>query len=130
MLSKCPYCKATFEEGEKHLICPYCGEELPKNSSEKVDCSTFKPDAKKTNIKPRRKKEKSFLKVYINYSKNRAYLNMFVCPIIGIIIAIFSIIGFVLYGAYALFILIFSVLLFLVGIINWLYYKHHSDEKE
>lgn len=132
MSKNCPYCKADLGEEVNYLVCPYCGEELPKNSNENIYISllkadnTIKPNDSIKKGKPIRRR-KDFMDAYIDYIANRAYVNSFMCPIFGAIIAVASVIlAFV--TIYFLFGLIFSAIFFLLGFINWKYYEHLTKE--
>ena len=131
-VKNCPYCKADLQEGINYLVCPYCGEELPKNSNENIDISSLKVDNTiKTNNsikkgKPIRRR-KSFMDAYIEYLADRAYVDSFICPIFGAIIAVASVI-LVFVTIYFLFGLILSAIFFLLGFINWKYYEHNKKK--
>ena len=128
MSKNCPYCKADLQEEVNYLVCPYCGEELPKNSNENIDISSLKADNTiKTNNsikkgKPIRRR-KSFMDAYIEYLADRAYVDSFLCPIFGAIIAVVSVIG-AFFNIYFLFGLILSAIFFLLGFLNWKYSEH------
>lgn len=128
MLKNCPYCKADLQEEINYLVCPYCGEELPKNSNENIDISSLKADntVKSNNSikkgKPIRRR-KSFMDAYIEYLADRAYFDSFILPIFGAIIAVVSVIG-AFFNIYFLFGLILSAIFFLLGFLNWKYSEH------
>ena len=132
MSKNCPYCKADLQEEVNYLVCPYCGEELPKDSNENIDISSLKAD---NTIKPNDsikkgkpiRRRKDFMDAYTDYLANRAYVNSFICPIFGAIIAVASVI-LVFVTIYFLFGLILSAIFFLLGFINWKYYEHHTKE--
>ena len=133
MSKNCPYCKADLQEEVHYLVCPYCGEELPKDSNEKIDISllkadnTIKPNDSIKKGKPIRRR-KDFMDAYIDYLANRAYINSFMCPIFGAIIAVASVIlAFV--TIYFLFGLILSAIFFLLGFINWKYFEHLTNKE-
>ena len=133
MSKNCPYCKADLQEEVNYLVCPYCGEELPKNSNENIDISllktdnTIKPNNTIKKGKPNRRRKSDFLDAITDYQVDRAYFNSFMCPIFGAIIAVVSVIlAFV--HIYFLFGLILSAITFLIGFISWKYYKHHTKE--
>lgn len=73
------------------------------------------------------KNRKSFSDAYHDYSVNRAYLNIYVCLVVGILFAIGSIIG-AFYEIRFLFGLIFALLFFIVSGINYLYYRSNEDK--
>lgn len=125
MSNKCPYCKASFVEGAEHLKCPYCGEELPKNSNKEADYNSLKPDDTNIKFNNNYTNRKSFAKAYADYETNRAYLNMHILPIIGAIILVISIIG-IFFNIYFVVGLFISALLFLGAFLSWLVYKYHT----
>ncbi len=129
MLKKCPYCRASIIEDSKIAYCPYCGSELPKESTDKEqNYSILKADPKKVEVKhyTDETNKKTFSSAYKDYSTNRAYMNMFICPIIAVIVALVSIIG-AFYNIRMLFGLILSAVFVLVGFINYVYYKSSSN---
>ena len=128
MSKNCPYCKADLQEEINYLVCPYCGEELPKNSNENIDIgslkadNTIKPNDSIKKGKPIRRR-KSFMDAYIEYLADRAYVDSFILPIFGAIIAVVSVIG-AFFNIYFLFGLILSAIFFLLGFLNWKYCEH------
>ena len=134
MSKNCPYCKADLQEEVHYLVCPYCGEELPKNSNENIDISllkadnTIKPNNSIKKGKPNRRRKSDFLDAITDYEVDRAYFNSFMCSIFGAIIAVVSVILAFVHIYFLIFGLILSAITFLIGFINWKYYKHHTKE--
>ena len=60
---------------------------------------------------------------YIEYLADRAYVDSFILPIFGAIIAVVSVIG-AFFNIYFLFGLILSAIFFLLGFLNWKYSEH------
>ena len=135
MSKNCPYCKADLQEEVNYLVCPYCGEELPKNSNENIDISllkadnTIKPNDSIKKGKPNRRRKSDFLDAVTDYEVDRAYFNSFMCPIFGAIIAVVSVILAFVHIYFLIFGLIFSALFFLIGFICWKYYEHHTNKE-
>ena len=111
MLNKCPYCKCELEENSKYLFCPYCGEELPKNSNNgDVNYDLFKPDNTTKEIKTNRKR-KSFIQIYTDYAVSRAYLNIYVSCVFGVLVFLGSIIG-AFYNIFFIWYIIICIIIF------------------